>query len=169
MAKDPLADEFMPKGYELPEGSGYMKFAVGKNKFRILSSLVTGYEYWTKEDKPVRSKEEPTDTSDGKVNPKSGKVDIQHFWAVVVWDYETESVKILTIKQKGIQKYILGLVNDPDWGSPKGYDLVVSKEGEGLSTKYTVTANPHKEMPAKVLEAYQEAAIDLEKEMFGAE
>lgn len=164
--RDPLADEFLPKGYELPDNSSFMKFVTGKNKFRILSSLVTGYEYWkTSEegkDVPVRSREVPADTSDGKVNPKSKKVDVNHFWLVAVWNYATESVQTLEITQKGIQKYILGLVNDPNWGKPQGYDIVVTKEGEGLNTKYTVAANPHKELPAEIIEAYEKADVNLE-------
>lgn len=164
--KDPLADEFLPKGYKLPDDSSYMKFAQGKNKFRILSSLVTGYVYWKEgengKDVPVRSRIEPEDTSDGKVNKKTGKVDVNHFWLVAVWDYSSESIKTLEITQKGIQKYILGLVNDPDWGKPQGYDLVVNREGDGLNTKYTTTAAPHKPLPAEIIEAYGRSKINLE-------
>ena len=160
--KDPLADEFIPKGYEPPKSSGYMKFVQGKNKFRILSSLVTGWEYWTNEDKCVRSKTEFTETPNIKVDPKTGKKNISHVWFVVVYDYADETIKILEITQRGIQKYILGLVNEADWGSPKKYDLVVTRDGEGFNTKYTVAANPHKDMPASVLAEYEESDIDLE-------
>jgi len=159
---DPLADEFIPKGYEPPKSSGYMKFAQGKNKFRILSSLVTGWEYWTTEDKCIRSKEEFTETPDIKVDPKTGKKNISHVWFVVVYDYADETIKILEITQRGIQKYILGLVNDADWGSPKGYDLVVTREGEGFNTKYTVAASPHKAVSQDILDEYEKAEIDLE-------
>lgn len=154
-------ESFVPEGYEVPGGSGYMKFTQGKNKFRILSSLVTGWEYWTTEDKCVRSRTEFTETPGIKVDPKTGKTSVNHFWAVVVYDYATESIKTLEITQKGIQKYVLNLVNDPDWGSPKGYDLVVTREGEGLATKYTVAASPHKAMPESVLAEYEKANIDL--------
>jgi hypothetical protein len=160
--KDPLADEFLPKDYELPASNSFMKFIVGKNKFRILSSLTTGYEYWTTEDKPVRSKVEFTETPNIKTDPKTGKQSVNHFWAVVVYNYATEAIQILEITQKGIQKYILGLVNDPDWGKPQGYDLVVNKEGEGFATKYTVAANPHKAMPADILEEYEKSGITAE-------
>lgn len=170
MAKktDNLEDEFMPSGYKLPDSASYMKFLPGKNKFRVLSSLVTGYVYWTDENKPIRSKEQPEDTSDGKVDPKTGKVKVDHFWAVVVYNYATESVQTLEITQKGIQKYITGLLNDEAWGSPKKYDLVVNREGDGLATKYTVAANPHKEVTAEIAEMYEEAGIDLQK-MFDSE
>ena len=158
--KDPLADEFAPAGYKLPSNSSYMKFTQGKNKFRFLSSLVTGYEYWNTDNKPVRSREEPTDTSDGK-EEEDGKVRVNHFWAAVVYNYQTEAIETLQITQKGIMKYITGLLNDPEWGSPKNYDIVVTREGEGLGTKYTVAANPHKELDPAIKEAYEDCGIDL--------
>ena len=164
--KDSLADEFLPKDYELPASNSFMKFVAGKNKFRILSSLTTGWEYWKTgedgKDFPVRSKKEFKDVSDGKINPKSGKVDVNHFWAIIVYDYLTESIRSLEITQKGIQKYILDLVNNPDWGKPQGYDIVVTKEGEGLLTKYSTSASPHKPISADILADYEKCGIDLE-------
>ena len=79
-----------------------------------------------------------------------------------MYNYATEAIQILEITQKGIQKYILGLVNDPDWGKPQGYDIVVTREGDGLATKYTVAANPHKKMSADVLEEYKKSGITAE-------
>lgn len=153
--------EFAPADYKLPESNSFMKFVQGKNKFRIMSQLTTGFEYWTNENKPVRSREMPELTEDGKTE-EDGKVRVNHFWCVVVWNYATESLQLLEITQKGIQKYILGLVNDPDWGVPQGYDLVVTRDGEGMSTKYTVSASPHKEMSADILAQYEASDLDPE-------
>ncbi len=156
-------DDFFPKDYKLPESNSFMKFVAGKNKFRIMSSLTTGFEYWTSEDKPVRSREPFTETPDIKVDPKTGKdTNINHFWAVVVWNYNAEALQLLEITQKGIQKYILNLVNDPDWGKPQGYDIVVTRDGDGLSTKYTVAANPHKDMDPEIVAAYEASDLDPE-------
>lgn len=160
--KQPLESEFLPEGYTPPESSGYLKFAQGKTKFRILSSPVVGWEYWNNSNKPVRSKIEFTETPDIKVDPKTGKSNVSHFWAMVVYDYASESIKTLEITQKGIIKYITSLLNEADWGSPKGYDLVVTREGEGMATKYTVSASPHKPMSAEVLADYAKSNIDLE-------
>jgi hypothetical protein len=168
MAKEKTTtDDFFEKDYKLPDSSKYMKFQPGKNKFRILSSPVTGFEYWTKEDKPVRSKTLFTETPNGKEN-KEGKVSISHFWAMVVYNYDMNEVQTLEITQKGIQKYIKGLTEDPEWGSPKGYDLVVTRVGSGLETKYTTVANPHKEVSKDVLEKYEAADIKLEELFEGA-
>ena len=164
MAKEKsLEQDFFPPDYKLPDGSGYMKFLQGENKFRILSSPVMGYEYWTTEDKPVRSKEKFTETPNIKIDPKTGKSSVNHFWAMVVYNYATEEVQILEVTQKGILKYILGMVNDQNWGSPKGYDLVVTREGEGLATKYSTRSNPHKDVDKKVLEKFEASEIDLEE------
>lgn len=154
-------DDFVPKGYELPDNNSFMKFVAGKNKFRILSSLVAGYEYWTGDNKVVRSKTPFVETPGIKVD-ENGKSSVNHIWVLAVYNYATESIQLLTITQKGIQKYIMGLVNDEDWGSPKGYDIVVTRDSEGLSTKYTVAANPHKAMSADILADYEKSSIDPE-------
>jgi hypothetical protein len=50
-------DEFLPTNYEVPVSDGnYMKLKIGENRFRVLSSAIVGYEYWTKDNKPVRSR-----------------------------------------------------------------------------------------------------------------
>lgn len=153
-------EDFLNEDYKLPDSSGYMKFVQGKNKFRILSSPVTGFEYWTTENKPVRSREKFTETPNIKVE-KGGKSNITHFWALIVYNYQLEEVQILEITQKGILKYILELSKDPAWGSPKGYDLVVNRSGEGLATKYTTTANPHSKLSPEITEKFEKSEIDL--------
>ena len=158
---DPLAGEFAPKDYKLPESNSFMRFQAGKNRFRIMSPLTTGYEYWNVDNKPVRSREMPTETPDGKTE-EDGKVKISHFWALVVYNYATESFQLLEITQKGIMKYILNLVNDESWGAPQGYDLVVTREGDGLNTKYTVAANPHKEMDPEIVAEYEASGLTAE-------
>ncbi len=154
-------NDFLDEGYEVPDTSAYMKFAPGKNKFRVLSSVVTGYEYWTTENKPVRSKEKPLETPNAKVE-KNGKVNVNHFWAMVVYNYDADAVQILEITQKGIQKYIIGLTKDVVWGSPKKYDLVVDRSGAGLETKYATVANPHTPVSEEIQAKFVAANINLE-------
>ena len=51
-------DNFFPtEDYKVPDISNYMKFVEGENPFRVLSSAIVGYVYFTKDNKPVRSKE----------------------------------------------------------------------------------------------------------------
>jgi len=69
-----LADfEFIPDDYEIPQTSSYMKLELGENKFRALSSVVLGYEYWTNKNKPIRSKTPFVETPEAKIK-KEGKI-----------------------------------------------------------------------------------------------
>jgi len=86
----------------------------------------------------------------------------KHFWAFVVWNYKDEKVQILEVTQKGIMKAIRNLVNDEDWGDPKNYDLVVTREGEGLETEYSVNPKPKTELDKGIQVFYKDLNINLE-------
>jgi hypothetical protein len=136
---------FFPDGYRVPDAeSGYMKFEQGENAFRILSRPIIGNEYWTTDEdgnkKPVRKKM-------GEKIP-IGEIDdsLKHFWAMVVWNYKIQRIQILEITQKGIQRSIKAYADNPKWGSPLSYDLVVTRDGEDMQTKYQVISEPHSEL-----------------------
>lgn len=150
-------NEFLPKDYEPPKGeSRYLKFQSGVNKFRILSKPIIGWEDWENK-KPLRFKmnekpEKPIDPS----RP------IKHFWAMIVWDFDAECIKILEITQITIQQNITALTRDPDWGSPFGYNIKVERQGEKMDTKYTVIASPPSEITEEIREAYKNVPVNLE-------
>lgn len=153
---------FLPDKYEIPDSStGYMKFKQGENKFRVLSSAIIGWETWTEEDgkrKPLRRKMDNPFSTDVVDDPTQ----IKHFWAFVVWNYNEEKVQILEITQKGIMKSIKALTSDEDWGDPKTYDIVVTREGEGLETEYQVNPKPKKELDKGITQFYKDLNIDLD-------
>jgi len=102
----------------MPSNEGnYYKFKQGENRFRILSSAITGYEYWNKDNKPIRSKEGFEGT------PEDMKPDgqIKHFWAFIVWNYEAKRVQIMELTQKTIMYSIGALSDNAKWGDVKGY------------------------------------------------
>jgi hypothetical protein len=138
---------FLPKNYEAPVSEGdYFKFKKGKNTFRILSPAIVGFEYWTREKKPVRATEAWEEVpEDAKVNEKGGFQ--KHFWAFIVWNYEAKKVQIMEITQRTIQDAITAYVENPKWGDPTKYDLVVEAKGDGLEREYTTIAEPHSEGP----------------------
>lgn len=158
-----MADEFLPKDYEVPQASSnYMRFQEGINRFRILGSAITGFEYWTGENKPVRSKGYPITTPNGKINPKTGNVDVKTFWAFPVWNYQTKMIQILQITQKSIMTGVKGLVDNPKWGSPFQYDIAVTKTGEGLDTEYHTQGEPPLGEPSdEIKNAFMEKPIQL--------
>lgn len=160
---------FLPAGYEIPEVSNYMKFENGENRFRALSSAITGFEYWvtdpgTNKRAPKRVRpNEPIPVEELELNPKTGEPEFpKHFWAFVVWNYKAKKIQILEITQKGIQKHLKNLAGDEDWGSPLGYDVVVKRSGEGLETEYEVIPKPAKPVEDGILEELSKTHVDLE-------
>lgn len=158
-----MKDDFFPTpNYEIPQTSNYMKFDIGDNKFRVLSSAIVGYEYWTTDNKPVRKRENWNTVPDDIKMDKDGNIKISHFWAFVVYNYGAKKIQILEITQKGIMKYIKGLTEDVDWGNPKGYDLKVNRTGSGFDTEYVTTAIPHSPVRPEILEQYGKLNINLD-------
>lgn len=125
----------LPEDYT-PAQSGwgqYTKLKDGDTKIRILTSPIIGYEYFTEANKPKRSKEMFSDTSDIK---EGGKV--KEFWAFVVWNYNEEKTQIMEITQNTIKDQIFALAKDEDFGDPKWYDLKITRSWKDLETKYQV-------------------------------
>lgn len=152
------SDFFPSSDYRIPETSNYMKLTEGEHTFRALSSAIVGYEYFTNDNKPIRSKE-PFDETPNDIK-KGGRVN--HFWAFVVWNYEAKRLQILEITQKTIQSAIQALVKNPKWGNPKAYDITITRKGTGqMDTEYSVMPNPHSEIAPEVTEKYKNAKVDL--------
>lgn len=153
---------FLPDGYEIPDaGSGYFKLKQGENRFRVVGSAITGWEYWVTEDgkrKPIRKRvNEDINVEEIEDAPK-------HFWAFPAYNYELKKVQILELTQKSIQKAIKALTRSGDWGDPKGYDIVILREGEGLETEYQVQPKPPKKLDGEVASVVKKSveSINLE-------
>lgn len=156
-------ESFLGSSYEAPKaGSSYMKLNKGENVIRILSNAVTGFEYWNNENKPIRSKEMFSNTPDIKIDMDGNPTKVKHFWSFVVYNYDTKNIEILQINQKTVQSDIQALVNDADWGNPKGYDIKITRSGEKLETKYSVNPKPQKAVSPEILEKYNAMSINLE-------
>ena len=153
-------NDFLPSNYEVPQKNGnYMKFKEGENKFRILTSPILGHVWWTEEDgsrKPIRVR------MNEKIVTTSESEKAKHFWAMPVYNYNDEAIQILEITQASIQKAIKALAKDSDWGSPIGYDLVVTRTGKELNTEYQVQPKPAKELDKTVAAKFAETNIRLE-------
>lgn len=162
-------NSFLPDNYERPtSSSNYLKFEDGPNKVRILSAPLIGHQYWTKDNKPVRSPEPFKDTpADARLD--EGKFKPKFFWALVVWNYAKSAVQIMEITQATIIGPIEDLVANSDWGDPREYDLTINKKGEGLDTEYTVQPSPNKPVPVEAHKAYRSMTIDLEALFRGAD
>lgn len=148
--------QFLPENYETPQGAGsYMKLQQGENKFRILSSPIIGWLDW--KDKvphrfPLKNKPEKP----------LGDQAIKHFWAMIVWDYSDQAVKILEITQSTIQKSIQTLAKDEEWGSPHEYDIKVTRKGQDKATEYSVNPSPKKPLSEDIKTAAKGKPINLD-------
>lgn len=142
-----MDSEFLPEGYEAPQGTGnYMKLQSGENKFRILSKPIIGWLDW-KDNKPhrFRMKERP--------EKPMGDKPIRHFWAFIVWNYNAEAIQILEITQATIQKALQDLTRNEDWGAPYEYDIKITRKGEDLKTEYSVMPCPKKPLSEEIKKA----------------
>lgn len=153
---------FLPKQYEVPESSSsYMKLKQGRNKFRILSSAIVGYEYWNKDNKPVRLKAQPDLIPDDiKLDLQGFPTNIKHFWAFVVWNYAENAVQILELTQATIQRGLKIKIDNRE-GKATENDFIVTRTGEGLTTEYDIDVAEASPVPAEAEIAYQSKSIDL--------
>src|SRR5919109_1433785 len=123
--------DFLPKGYETPESEQrYMALAEGINTFRILAPAIVGYEWWEdtgngdRVPRRVRTAEEvPAEVR----NATDSRDKAKHFWAFPVFNYQTNTIQVLEIKQQTIMRAIEAFLKNPKWGSPMGYDLTIEK------------------------------------------
>lgn len=159
-------------------GGDYFKPAQGQNKILIVGDAIVGYEYWTNQDKCIRSKEKFTDMPDLKIrqvkNIKTGetedKLDNQKFfWAMPVYDFSDETFKLWQVTQKSIKESLSSLQKNDDWGNPVGkYTISIDRKGEGLLTEYNVMANPTKDAKVidEIMKKYKETPINVESSLF---
>ena len=161
--------DFLPKGYKTPEAqSNYMELEEGQNAFRILSSAIVGYKWWTDAGegsrKPIRVRtadEVPTDVKNATDNQAKAK----HFWAFTVFNYKTQSIQVLELKQQTIMRAIEALVKNVKWGNPKKYDIIIEKVKTGSKdwdVEYNVIPEPPTLLDAGIVELAKNIPVHLD-------
>lgn len=149
---------FLPENYDLPKSaSSYTKFDQGKTKIRIISNSIVGTLVWNN-GKPYRFRQEEEVT----VHPDRAGDKPRHFWAFVVYNYNSNQVEILEVTQKSLQLAIMDCYQNEDYGDPKGYDISITKTGEKMETKYTLIPSPPKIVSDEVLESKENKPVNLE-------
>ena len=137
-----------------------MKFQKGANRFRILSEAITGWEYWNKDNKPVRSPE-PYEVTPQDIRTDNGlPTEIKHFWAFVVWNYAEKRVQILQLTQTSIMEEIKAGIELRD-GNATGNDIGVQRKGDGLETKYRTQFADPSPVPPEAEAEFAAQKIDL--------
>ena len=116
-------------------------------KIRFFGQPITGKFVWldpepgSDKGKPVywevMPKELPSNIQlDTKTNKPKAPTS---FVKAVVWDYDEEMFRILTITQKGLLGDLKKYYTDEDWGDPRNYNVKIGREEAKPYTKYTFT------------------------------
>ena len=139
-------------------GGSYMKLQQGKNSFRIVGcqddgGFITGMLGWGT-NKPFRWKV-------GEEAPGNFEERPKEFFAMKVFNYAEERVQVLEITQKTLKDSLVSYCEDPDWGDPRGYDIDIIRNGEGLETSYAMVAKPHKKMTEEQRQVCIDTKVDL--------
>lgn len=174
-------ETFLPEGYEPPKAtSKYLtpsKIEDGKTaRFRIMSSPILGWEYWdkqTKDHKPVRLPYTEASLAvaqeEASKNKEQDDQRVNHFWIMIVWNYDTKNLEVCEITQKTILSTMRNLLADEEYGSPKNYDLKITKKKEKDKTTYEVTPGVPKEAPEEAIKEHGKGLINLRALFYGAD
>lgn len=166
----PMPNEFLPPDYKVPKKpSRYLKLQKGETRLRILSPPLTGFVAW----RSVNGKRQPIRREDDSFRP--GEYDKKqlprHFWAMPVWDYASQQVKVWEVTQTTIQTAITKMAKSPKWGPPYTYDVVIGATGDGMEREYSVIPEPKEpldEVASAAWEAVQKK-FDIARLMNGGD
>lgn len=156
---------FLPAGYELPKPeSSYLTLEEGENRIRILSRAVVGWEAWFDgEPKRMEGVDNPFNPDDVDFDEKYQKPNMSHFWAFIVWNVNEKKVQIWQVAQRSILSGLWTLLQQEEWGDPRGYGIIVTKTVNKKKTEYKVNGIPHKPITAEVTKALESSTLNLEK------
>lgn len=180
-------NSFMPEhGVEITNTSSnkndYLKFAKeGTYRFRVIGILgdkynfIHGYIAWDTESKPHREAFVEGSKGSPELKAKDREKEPKYFWTFVVifvsatdkdnnpmLQEEYGKPKIVEIQQITIQQGMARLMNDVEWGDPRGYDMVLDRVGlEKGDTKYFVNPKPKSPITPEMHKAVDDARIDL--------
>lgn len=170
-----MSNDFLPKNYNVPEApSRYMKFGEGANKFRILSSAITGWEWWTGSDNEREVHRVKLESEIDDNIPREGDDRARHFWSCVVWNrkaFKDENdkwigaIQILQLTQKSIMTQLKALLDDEEWGSPKEYDITITKTKTGprpVDVEYTTMPGKPKNVEKEIVDKYKGMNVELD-------
>jgi len=149
----------LESSYEVPSSgeSRFMRFQPGENRFRILDTPHMGYQYF-QDNKCIKVAE--------KNKAADGVDDLKHFWDVPV--LSNGGIMILTITQKSIQNALASLDASKEWGNLSDYDVIVTRSGQSLETKYQATPCPKSPITKDTKSAYAAFCKDYDwKDIFG--
>ena len=120
----------------------------GEVKLRCFGEGISGVEAWVtsenpnEKDKCIRWESRPESLPENiRINDGDKGDGTKIFVAIVVWDYDAEDFKILSITQRTLINQLMSNVADDDIGDPNNYDIKIVREKTGerkQDVKYTL-------------------------------
>lgn len=136
----------------------------GDSRMRCFGPAVKGWEGWTTEDKPIRWPMMPTELPENIRKRDDGKDPLKSFMALLVWEYDSMSFKVLSLTQKTlIRDFTTYALDKENWGSYVDWDFKITREGKGLETKYTFNPMPPKAPPGEAVHEFKNLTFDINK------
>jgi hypothetical protein len=156
---------FLPAGYELPKPeSTFLTLEEGENRLRILSRAVVGWEAWIDgEPKRAEGQDNPFNPDDVDFDEKYQRPNMSHFWAFIVWNANTKKIQLWQVAQRSILSGLWTLLQQEEWGDPRGYGIIVTKTVTKKKTEYKVNGIPHKPISADITKALETTTLSLNK------
>lgn len=176
-----MKNSFLPtptESFQIPtKASQFMKLEQGENEFRILSSLVEGFVFFTEDNKPIRRRIERD--KDGavikssefsreeliqlKARKEKGVIESpKYFWLFLVYNVKLKKFQVLELTQQKVIKTMTEYLKKEDWSEPSTYNFTITKTGSSLDTSYTVTTSVPKKLPQEVLDTLEGLVYNLD-------
>jgi hypothetical protein len=150
-------DAFLPVDYTPPaSGGGFTKLESGNTTLRILSNPFMLWVSWT-DGKPSRVPFTQPKPTKGRGERDS----VKHAWGLIVWNYVTEQIEVFELDKQTVIKSLSDYAQNPKWGHPKYYDIVIGKKGTGKDTEYTLVVEPKTEPSDVIIDAFMDNPVDL--------
>lgn len=131
---------------------------------RILCPFMTGFEGWTDANKPLRSERYDGFPEGQRWRVENGKEQTpKPFWATVVINRANGKMQVWSFTQATIYRQLRDLLENKKWGALNGYDVTLTRKGEGTKTEYSVVPNPKEPLT----EAEAQAWADLQERWSG--
>jgi hypothetical protein len=147
-----------PDNYEKPESTNrYFRPPIGTSRIRIISkTFIQGNKAWEILDngdkRPVR----------GRVREIIPGKDHKPFWALGILDRADTQIKIWEPTQVTIHKMLDELMDNPEWGDLNEFDIQIRREGDGMSTKYSITPCPKTPLTEAEQQQVKETPVNLD-------
>lgn len=161
-------ENFFGDGYEPPKTKNkYTKFEKGETSFRVITTSISGVEFWKKEGEsrvPVRYPKNAVPNDEfiraNFEQNRSGDYG-KDFLAFGVYNHKEKCVQLCELTQVSLIRSLYDYAKNPKWGNPSKYDIVVTKEGEGINTTYKLMPDPPCVLPDEVMEEVINTPLNL--------